>query len=434
MKTLLTAMLLLSATGALAQYSPQPLPTMPLRTFQDSIGVNVHMEYTDGLYANEAQVIADLKYLGINHVRDAVPLPGYTAPDGLQHMKDMLAKGILFDLIASSGETPAANVQQIDLLGHPEAVTSIEGLNEINNLSGTYHNEAAAEQFQKSLYAAVKADSNLASLPVLYFTGGAPIANMAGMADVANTHPYPSLGVQPFARLQSDFLINFPNLHTGGARQITENGYATDLVGGDPNAVDETTQAELELTVFFDAALQGNQRAYMYQLLEPYSDVRTNSDTAYGMFHYEDDSPKDIAIALHNMAAVIPLDKPSPQKTFAAAIKISATNAQGNEVLEDLPSTAHTLALTGSDGTVYLWMWNEQPVWNSNTQTPIMNQPLFVYVQPAQAFSTTALFFAPDYMNLAFGPAAIPSGQNSNGTYYQALIGDRPSCFIFHTK
>ena len=64
--------------------------------------------------------------------------------------------------------------------------------------------------------------------------------------------------------------------------------------------------------------------------------------------------------------------------------------------------------------------------------TGIVNTPLVVYVQPANAYSTSAQFFAPDYMNAAYGPTGVVSGQFEGSTYYQALIGDRPSCFIFH--
>ena len=44
----------------------------PVRTadFINSLGVNVHVEYTDGKYADATTTIADLAYLGIDHVRD----------------------------------------------------------------------------------------------------------------------------------------------------------------------------------------------------------------------------------------------------------------------------------------------------------------------------------------------------------------------------
>ena len=46
--------------------------------FLDTIGVGTHLEYTDGAYDDSPsavqQVLADLQYLGIDQVRDGVPV------------------------------------------------------------------------------------------------------------------------------------------------------------------------------------------------------------------------------------------------------------------------------------------------------------------------------------------------------------------------
>jgi hypothetical protein len=55
--------------------SERTLYSMPLAKFQDSLGVNLHIEYTDGKYADATQVLQDLQYIGIHNVRDYIPDP-----------------------------------------------------------------------------------------------------------------------------------------------------------------------------------------------------------------------------------------------------------------------------------------------------------------------------------------------------------------------
>lgn len=64
-------------------------------TFVATLGVNVHVEYTDGKYANATNVINDLNFLGISHVRDAVLNP---SNQGQSSYDALAGAGIKFDL------------------------------------------------------------------------------------------------------------------------------------------------------------------------------------------------------------------------------------------------------------------------------------------------------------------------------------------------
>ncbi len=371
------------------------------------MGVNLHMGYTDGLYANSNQVLQDLQYIGLHNVRDGVPTP--SSWQFIAAMKLLAGNGIKWNLLAAPSQGLQTNMRQIDafLANDPGAVLSVEGPNEINNqpVSGPGSNEQNAEAYQRSLYAAVHSDPNLKGIPVLYFTGGASMNLDAnpGLADATNTHPYPKQGTQPLPTIQYNLSAYFSGVRQTDAKQITELGYYTILDGVD--GVSEPAQAEMLFNSYFDAALQGYSRTFLYELLDAYP------GQSFGLFHYPDGSPKIAAVALNHFAAVFPPDKPSAQQTVQAAIT-------------GMPSTGHVLALTGSDGSITVFLWNEAPVWDHRAGSLIWVNPLPVQVQ------------IPGFWNVSyFTPAdntTFPVAQSSGS--YQTYVASYPTALIFKKK
>jgi hypothetical protein len=156
--------------------------TKAIRTnkFVNSIGVNTHMSYTDGAYANVANVEADLAYLGITHIRDGVPNANGGVPSANQvtALETLAAAGIKFDLVTSPDVISITQtMQEIEALdaATPGCVIAVEGANEINNQPVTYDGltgQAAAVAFQKALYTAIKNDPATSGIAVYDFTGG----------------------------------------------------------------------------------------------------------------------------------------------------------------------------------------------------------------------------------------------------------------------
>ncbi len=356
-KAVTVASFLCVSTAALAQ-TYAPIPSLPLAAWQSSLGFNAHVEYQDGLYNNGPNVLADLQYMHVSYVRDGIPVPtpdsnGFVwASGGVPEMEYLMAHGIHFDLIADPAQSVAANVQQLDLLerAYPGMIASVEGPNEINNAGIS---QPTAVVFQRQFYAAVHADPLLKGVPVLDFTGGLNETSLSGQADITNTHPYPAAGVQPFARLQQDFAVDYAGTASLLPKQITESGYSTLLPSAD--GVNDNVQGEGTLNIYGDAAMQGVQRTYMYQLLEAYPNFFSDNDTDFGAFRYEDNSPKPGAEALHNLGDQIAADKPSAAKKIMAGF------------YPPLDSTTHAFALTASDGTVYVAMNHEMPFWDAQT-------------------------------------------------------------------
>jgi hypothetical protein len=390
-----------SATGTTV------IPSIPLKTFQDSLGINTHMSYTDGLYSHPEQVLADLRYIGIHNIREGVLVRGGDIPDrqGLDAQEYLANNGIQFNFL-TSGNASFDSFTAPALIyfagAHPGAIISIEGPNEINNwpILGPGTNEENASAFQSTLYQFVHKTESLSSIPVLYFTGGeqASASSLTGQADQLNAHPYAQAGQQPYTWLSSTYSSSFSGTDFD-LKAMTETGYST-AEKSNYNGVDETTQASLILNNIFDAALVGSTHTYLYQLLEAYPNYVSNADTGYGIFHYTDGGPTLAAIALHNLSVSIPKDDASAPRSVSGIIAGLS------------PTTGKVLALTASDGSIYIALWDEQNIWDPNTQTSISPASASVSVSIPGSWKVSR--YDPESDQSA---SVLSSGGNGNALY-----------------
>jgi len=367
----MTAGLVASLLAATAS-AQSPISAMPASDFVDRMGVNIHLSYTDGEYANAAKVLDDLRYLGITHVRDVTPDAKGGIPAAAQrHGIDLLAQaGIRFDLVVASWLTDLGqDMAEIDHIAaaHPGAIATIEGPNEINNWHVTYHRlkgQIAAETLQYDLTRAVRADRALQGVPVTYFTGGTPrdLAHHPEFGDLINAHPYPHNGEQPATWFATDVVPDFkvaPNV----PRVITETGYYTLPKSHDWGGVDELTQAKFILNLYFDAADQGVRATYVYQLLDAYPDPHSDApEKHFGLFGLSN-SAKPSAVAVHNLTRAL-----GGQGTVADTPPGSlAFTVQG------LPKSGHMLLLQGTGHRFILALWNEPRAWDASQDRPIIS-------------------------------------------------------------
>ena len=341
--------------------------SIPAKSFLDSLGVNVHMEYTDGKYANVNNVLKDLNYLGITHVRDGVPSPNWMPPgQGVAAINTLAAAGVKFDIVVGGPDLAANMLQLVSLeTAHPGMLSAVEGPNEINNWPITYQGftgQTAATRFQGDLYKAIHGNSLLNRLPVYYLTGGSP-ANLKvnnGLADATNEHPYPRNGDQPGDVIKQAFANDYPQATIG--KVITESGYYTQPESQDWGGVDGMTQAKGTLALYFESARQGISAIYLYQLLDAYLDRSgTTNDYHFGLFEF-DTVPKPAAVAIHNLTQYLADSASSPQTLVYA--------------IDDLPVTARTLLLSKSDGSFVIAVWNAAPFWDKSKKEPIDSKPI----------------------------------------------------------
>ena len=115
---------------------------------------------------------------------------------------------------------------------------------------------------------------------------------------------------------------------------------------------------------------------------------------------------------MHHLAEVFPPDQASSAVTVSAAIT-------------GLPNgTGHALALTGSDGSVALFLWNEAQVWDTAQQALKFVTPVPVKVAMSGSWNVT--YFTPA-QDTTFPVSA------TNGSY-QTYVSSYPTALIFKKK
>lgn len=346
--------------------------------FVGALGVNIHLSQGT---IHAATVIADMAYLGLTHVRDHGP--GLRASRSeIAAFGDLADAGLKLDWLASG--LPGETVYHLKSLlnAHPGSVTAVEGPNEVNNFPITFRGltgTAAAVAYQRALYNLVHARSFPAAIPVLNFTDSPAVA---GMADAATAHPYPKNGDQPLAALTSAIQA-LQSVMPGKPVYLTEAGYPILPDPGQPQGVDETTQAKLTLNLIMDAASLGVVGAYLYDLVDDAPDP-TDSRIAdhFGLFTV-DGAAKPSAVAIHNLTRILADGGPGAG-TF--------TPTPLNDSLVGLPSDGNSLVIEKSSGVYDIVVWAEPRIWDAAAGAPVAAPAVSVTVDLGARFEQAQVF------------------------------------------
>ena len=140
------------------------------------------MAGTSSAYGDVSKVIADLQYLGIDHVRDHALDP--TLNQG--GYGSLAAAGIRFDLIISPGTDLSYTASFA--AAHPGALTALEGPNEINlwpiTFNGLTGNDAGVS-YMSYLAGAMQGYSAFNGVPLYTLTlAGQALGTAAGVGNV----------------------------------------------------------------------------------------------------------------------------------------------------------------------------------------------------------------------------------------------------------
>ena len=364
--------------------------------FLGTLGVNTHIPYTDGGYANLAHVEADLAYLGITHVRDSLS-NGYAGSAPLSSYVALAKHGITFDVLLFSGgnQTAATLATALKLAATlntdvPGSVAAIEGANEVNNFALTYNGVgglAGAVALQKAIYATVKADPLLPKVPVYYFTGyaagsigvGPNPATTPGLANDDTQHPYPNNGAAPHAWVNRTQALGNEHPATGAA-VYTETGYSTN--GGTSGAVNADVQAKYTLDLLMDDARNGITTTYLYQLMDAYQPGSAQGDDGFGLFN-PNNQPKEAATAIHDLTTIL-ADSGAKAATFT--LKPLAYT------LTNLPATGNSLELQKSSGATDIVVWAEPAIWNEKTGKELTAPTVSTTLHFGATYATVEVF------------------------------------------
>jgi hypothetical protein len=380
-----------SAASTITTSSPSVsagrVPKLALKAndFLNSIGVDTHI--AQGI-DNAPQVATSLTYAGIRNIRD----DGSTNPATIQAWLNVhAASGAKLSLLPINGNI-ADSISEYEQMAVAGALLAAEGPNEPNNFPVTYNGQTSGytttfmsvAQFQRDLYAAVKADIKLAGIPVfasseaggsepdnvglqfLTITGGAGSSMPDGTkyADYANTHNYvlgngmthvvdnnawgaeaPATPAGPWDGPYGEYGVTWHKGFSGYSisqlqilpKVTTETGWPT--VGR--NSISEDQQGKLFINLYLDAFKQGWSYTFIYML-------RDDPNQGYwGLFH-KDYTPKLSGTYLHNLTTIL------------ADNSSSFTPGKVNYFISNEPEAVHDLLLQKSNGTMELIVWGEQ--------------------------------------------------------------------------
>jgi hypothetical protein len=354
----------------------KPVQAASAETFLSSLGVNTHV---DQGYDPQSYV-APLRYLGVREVRD-----------GTRHVDGdvMIAKAIGVRFILTGGGDLDGELASARVLAGDDALLALEGPNEPNNFAMTFrgeqgggpgHSWKAVAAFQAALYDAVRQDPQLNRYPVFGpsetgaetdnvglqfrttpqgFDGAVPPGTR--FSDFLNIHNYVSgvhggygdnqawLAADPtldgrwdglFGNSGNTWLRHFQGYdHADLAhepRVTTETGW--DSVS-DPGG--EAAQAAVLSNTYLAQFKRGWRYTFIYELKD-----EEGGPGHQGLF--AGNRPKQAAVYIHNMTAILADDYPLPHPgRLAFTIKTAA-------------NTVHDLLLQKSDGEFDLIIWDER--------------------------------------------------------------------------
>lgn len=342
-----------------------------------SFGVNTHYATANPVYRYATVVASELNYLGINSVRDALP----DTTGQLGRDQSLAAYGVHFDLLFRATDDLATGISLVETLASrfPNAVSAIEGPNEIWNTPVTYNGltgTAGAVALQEDLYGAVKSSATLSDIPVYNFTAW-PV--MVGDADFVNTHLY--AGSQQLGTAIQTRIALVNQLTSGHGAVLTETGVFTTPDLSVTGSVSELAQAKLDLNALVDGISAGFDKVFLYELTDGAVDPTGSSrNDHYGLFDVNGNA-KPAAVAIHNFITAL---NEHVSGTFSET-PLTVTTV-------GLPSDAHVMTTQSSDDSYSIIAWEEQEVWDAQTKQDIVTTPHTVDVQFGQSFGTVEVY------------------------------------------
>jgi hypothetical protein len=232
---------------------------------------------------------------------------------------------------------------------------------------------ASSLLWQALIYNVTQADATLTGAGVQvanytsYFGNTTPQPpSIAGTANYNNIHFYPFSGTQPTTYVGSTMVaaLNPANQPIVGAPTvITEGGYCTP--SAQSGAVDQTTQARLEMNIYFDMFTAGVPYTTLYTLF----DFNTGDGACidnYGFYQSDQATIKANGTAVKNTYTIL---------NDTGGTALTFTPGQFNYSISGLPVAGsgggNSLLLEKSNGTWEIVVWKEPTIWNDTTHSQV---------------------------------------------------------------
>jgi hypothetical protein len=355
--------LALGATDAAAA----PVEAKQADAFVESIGVNVHLTYSDTPYAEFAKVDQALQELGVRYIRDGV---GQGRPDVYSEYRTLAAQGIKLDMIVGDPLQRygiGSLQQQLNMIeaNFPEAIATLEGPNEYDQ-QGDPNWVTDLRNYVRELWEEVNSRPALASRPIIGPTivqdeARTEAGALSQWTDQGNMHPYPG-GQMPdlTSHAESEFSLAARNTASQPV-EATETGYqnAVNEVKAGNRPVSEKASGIYTPRMYLDNFSRGIVRTYDYELVDTESDPSLTEQEAHFGLVKNNWAPKPAYTALQRLIKLT--EDPGP--TFAPEpLSFSIPNA---------PASERQVLLERRDGTYDLVVWNAVSVWNTQSLTEL---------------------------------------------------------------
>lgn len=361
-------------------------------SFLDSVGVVVHLNYSDTAYKKYSDIIKPrLQELGIHHIRSSVSLKDKNTQ---QKLNDLATIGIKSTLVMNSHKI-ANPMESLEIAkAVASSIEAVEGPNEWDLQPNLMYKGNSFPQglrnFQAELFSAVKRDSKTAHLDVLAPSMGRAknafkLGNVA--CDVGTMHSYPG-GRMPSTGLD-DKWISSTKIICGTKPVIaTETGYHNAIhkkteIRTQPG-VSEKASSKYLPRLFLEYFNRGIKRAYSYELIDLKPDPRLDRPK----FHYgllrSDGSPKPAFITLKNLIALLK----NPNSPHSESFPLKSLDFE----LSGKTANVHHTLLQNRNGKFYLILWQEVSSFDLQTKADI-----FVPEQPVKLILNTPIRQAATY-------------------------------------
>jgi len=349
--------------------------------FVDSIGMNVHLSYTNTAYGNVPELSRIVKDLGVRHLRDGITT-GDAAPCRIA--RELGERGVRFDYITRPGIGRDALTAWARCVG--PVLEAYEGPNEydISHPRQDTNWVTTLQSYQQELYSSVKGTPALAKLAVIGPSATTEqayrsIGDLSAFMDYGNIHNY-FAGRNPETGGWGDngygsiaWNTRVANVVMGAKTiETTETGYGT---SSQKPGVPLDVQANYVPRMFLEQFARDIPRTYEYQLLDGGGDAFDS----FGLVS-KDFQPKPAYDALRSLIEL--LEEPALDP---------ATGSMSYRLSGSLTSVHHVL-LKKHDGRYYLVLWLAASDWDVNTSRRLTVPPQNVTLSTDGAMKAATLY------------------------------------------
>jgi hypothetical protein len=357
-------------------------PSKPARNFVNSIGVNTHINYGNGVYEPDtARVGRLLKKIGIRHIRDGYALYQPWFNQRYEMLDDTY--GVKAQIILDPrGGSVSDRIRELGEVG-AEYVEGLEGPNEPNTAENFMDYPACMGS--QWVHWVIQTMDEIKAGREKYFPGVPVVgpsptnwqaywcladAGLASHEELGNVHPYPG-GYRPGHPGVFDWheQATIFHVHNGPfPYEVTETGYPTAERSPWHQGVTEDIAAAYAVPLFLEAFSRGVKRTYWYELIDQwYEPTGYYPESHFGLAYWKSsDSGGNFSL------------KPAGQ-TIANAIAIlneGGTYSGGPNSLDYQAPGVRSVLLRRSDGRYVIALWQDVDLQDTQERRPVWPPPL----------------------------------------------------------